>query len=122
MDLTQLYQIDGAPIVAPNAGVKLGLTDIEAPETGRDESGFLHRTVLRTGIATWQLCYERLTRQAYEYMQSILPRTGSFAFTHPACQSAGSTLSRCCLAGAESVCKTTAAGICWDLKITVKQC
>ena len=61
MKSTDLFLIDGQPVLAPDAGLTLGLEDIESTDSGRDESGALHRFVVRQGVEYWDFSYSRLT-------------------------------------------------------------
>lgn len=83
MILTELYQIDGMAMVAPDADVKMSFEDLDGAQSGRDESGFMHRILVRRKVGVWEFSYSHLTRQEYAYMMSILPQGGSFLFTHP---------------------------------------
>lgn len=84
MILTELYQINGKPMLAPDAGVEMSFEDLDSSESGRDESGFMHRIVVRNKVGSWNFSYSHLTEAEYAYMLSILPGSGSFTFTHPA--------------------------------------
>ena len=66
--------IDGRPILAPDGDVQLECTDLDGAESGRDESGCLHRVVLRRQVKSWQLRYSVLTAQEYRYMESLFAR------------------------------------------------
>ena len=81
--LTELYQINGKPMLAPDAGVEMSFEDLDSADSGRDETGFMHRVVMRNKVGVWNFCYSHLTQGEYAYMLSILPNTGSFTFTHP---------------------------------------
>lgn len=83
MVLTELYKIDGKPILAPDADVEMSFEDLDHPQSGRDESGYMHRMVARRKVGVWNFVYSHLTRQEYAYMMSVLPEAGSFVFTHP---------------------------------------
>ena len=83
MVLTELYQIDGLPMVAPDSDVQMSFEDLDGAQSGRDESGFMHRILVRRKVGVWEFTYSHLTRQEYAYMMSILPTGGSFRFTHP---------------------------------------
>ncbi len=84
MSLTNLYQINGQPLLAPDMGVELTFTDLDSADSGRDEAGFMHRTVVRHKVPSWRFVYSSLTEAEYAYMLRILPSAGSFTFTHPA--------------------------------------
>lgn len=83
MILTELYKIDGKPMVAPDADVQMSFEDLDGAQSGRDEAGFMHRILVRRKVGVWEFSYSHLTGQEYAYMMSILPQGGSFRFTHP---------------------------------------
>ena len=74
------FLIDGTPMLMPDAGVRIGYTDLEG-ESGRDESGFLHRHVIRSGMKKWDFSYALLTAEEYAYVRSLLRGKSTFAFT-----------------------------------------
>ena len=82
--LTELYKIAGQPMLAPDADVVMQLTDLDSSDAGRDESGYMHRFVVRNKVGTWEFSYAHLTAAEYAYMLSILPAAGTFVFTYPA--------------------------------------
>ena len=81
--LTELYQIGGNKMVAPDERVEMSFSDLDSADSGRDESGVMHRFVVRRKVGSWNFHYSRLTAEEYAYMQSILPEAGYFLFTHP---------------------------------------
>ena len=81
--ITELFKINDAPMLAPDAGVEVSYSDLDASDSGRDESGYMHRLVVRHKIPTWQFSYTHLTAEEYGYLRSILPREGTFRFTYP---------------------------------------
>lgn len=83
MVLTEFYQINGKPLLAPDAGVEMSFEDLDAAESGRDEAGFMHRMVVRSKVGVWNFSYSHLNEQEYRYLLSILPEGGSFHFTYP---------------------------------------
>ncbi len=83
MTLTELYKINGKALIAPDAGVEMTFTDLDDAQSGRDESGYMHRIVARHKVGVWNFAYSHLTESEYAYLLSILPRTGSFTFTYP---------------------------------------
>ena len=50
MTLTELYKIDGKPMVAPDADVQMSFEDLDGAQSGRDESGFMHRILVRRKV------------------------------------------------------------------------
>lgn len=80
---TELFLIDGEPVLAPDGGVSVTYTDLDAEDTGRDEAGFMHRTVLRQAVGTWTFKYGFLTEAERQYMERLFYGKAEFAFTHP---------------------------------------
>ena len=72
------FLIDDKPILAPDAGVELKLTDLDSQDSGRDESGVMHRIVLRKGVRTWDFSYSALTAEEYQYMLSLFENKVQF--------------------------------------------
>ena len=81
--ITDLFQINGKPMLAPDADVEMSFEDLDASDSGRDESGVMHRIVVRHKVGVWNFNYSRLTQEEYAYMLSILPQAGCFTFTYP---------------------------------------
>ena len=81
--MTWLYAINGKAMLVPDGGVEMQFSDLDSGESGRDESGFMHRIVKRYKVGAWSFRYDTLTKQEYGYMRSILPESGSFQFTYP---------------------------------------
>lgn len=67
----------------PDEGVEMSFEDLDDAQSGRDESGFMHRIVVRNKVGVWNFSYSHLSQQEYAYLLSILPEGGSFTFTHP---------------------------------------
>lgn len=64
-------QIDKKPILVPDEDVQVEFSDLDAEDSGRDESGFMHRIVLRRNVRIWTLCYGVLNKEEYRYMESL---------------------------------------------------
>lgn len=77
------FLIDGEPLLAPDEGVTVTYTDLDADDTGRDEAGFMHRIVLRHGVGTWAFKYSALTEEERRYMERLFDGKTDFTFTHP---------------------------------------
>lgn len=77
------FQIDGKPILMPDQDVAIEYSDIDSEETGRDEAGFMHRIVLRSGVRKWpNIPYSHLTREEYIYMESLFKDKPTFTVTY----------------------------------------
>lgn len=75
------YLVDGAPMLAPDAGVSLHFSDIDDSDAGRDESGFMHRSLVRSKVRTWGFTYSFLTGEEYAYLMGLLGGKETFTFT-----------------------------------------
>ena len=91
LSLTDLYQLDGKPLIAPDQDVEMSFEDLDDAQSGRDESGFMHRIVARHKVGVWTFHYSHLTGDQYRYLLSVLPKGGTFAFTYPDPEQPGSS-------------------------------
>ena len=76
------YKIDGTPILAPDAEVALEWNDLDANSSGRDESGVMHRIVLRHRVPKWSLTYSVLTKEELVYLRSLFAGKATFTFSY----------------------------------------
>lgn len=76
------YHIDGKPMLVPDADVSLSFADLDSSDSGRDESGVMHRIVVRERVATWGFSYAKLTTEEYKYMRSLFIGKHEFTFTY----------------------------------------
>lgn len=80
---TELFKINGVPMLAPDAEVVASYEDLDAADAGRDESGYMHRIVVRYKVGSWKFEYAHLTEAEKQYMERLFPDTGTFRFQHP---------------------------------------
>lgn len=80
---TDLFLINGKPILAPDEKVAVSYEDLDDGNSGRDEAGFMHRQVLRYKVPVWSFSYSYLTEQERQYMESLFPDAPTFQFTCP---------------------------------------
>ena len=80
---TELFKINGVPMLAPDAEVAVSYEDLDSADSGRDESGFMHRIVVRYKVGSWKFEYAHLTEAEKQYMESLFPDEDSFQFQHP---------------------------------------
>lgn len=80
---TSLFLIDGFPVLAPDENVEISVEDIDASDSGRDESGVMHRFAVRLGVGKWGFSYSSLTGEEYAYMESLFAGKATFRFTYP---------------------------------------
>lgn len=74
------YTIDGAPILVPDADAEISKNDLDDEGSGRDETGYMHRIVLREKVKKWVFKYTRLTQEEYDYMNSLFENKPTFVF------------------------------------------
>lgn len=75
-------QIDGKPVLLPDADITIEYTDIDTNESGRDESYVMHRIVARYGVKKFPLPYDILSREEYLYMESLFRGKKEFTVTY----------------------------------------
>lgn len=73
--------IDGKPILVPDRDVEISRADIDAEDSGRDETGVMHRFVLRERVKTWTLSWGHLDAEEYNYMTGLVAGKPEFTLT-----------------------------------------
>ena len=86
---TDLFLIDGQPMLVPDENMEISREDIDASDSGRDESGFMHRFVVRYGVGKWAFSYAHLTQEEYAYMEALFQGKDTFAFSYTDCSGGG---------------------------------
>lgn len=82
MTFFEAFQIDGMPLLAPDADVQITQTDLDASDAGRDESGVMHRQMVRHRVKTWGFHYATLTAEELRYLESLFAGKAEFTFTY----------------------------------------
>lgn len=93
--MTNLFIINGKPMLTPDADVAVSYEDIDAADAGRDQAGYMHRSLVRSKVGSWSFTYHFLTEEEKNYMESIFPASGTFNFTHPARNKSGLISTMC---------------------------
>lgn len=75
------FLVDGKSVLAPDAGVELGFADLDSADAGRDESGVMHRIVVREKVRTFGFSYGWLTGEEFRYIRSLFQGKPTFTFT-----------------------------------------
>ena len=70
-------------MLAPDAEVVVSYSDLDASDAGRDESGFMHRIVVRHKVGSWKFSYSHLTEEEKRYMENLFSDAATFQFRHP---------------------------------------
>ena len=89
MRTTDLFTIDGKPVLVPDRDLAFSEEDMETSDSGHDENGNYHRFVLRHNVQSWDFSYSRLSREEYAYMESLFAGKATFRFTYPDCAAGG---------------------------------
>lgn len=82
MRLFNDYKVDGVPILVPDSEVTITRNDIDSEDTGRDESGYMHRIVVRSRVKTWEFPYSHMTAEEYSYMCGLFDGKATFTWTY----------------------------------------
>jgi hypothetical protein len=80
---TNLFLINGKPMLAPDADVGVSYTDLDADDSGRDEAGYMHRIVMRYKVGTWSFEYASITEAEKRYLEELFGDSPDFEFTRP---------------------------------------
>ena len=80
---TELFKINGKPMLTPDEEVGISYEDLDDGDSGRDESGVMHRIPVRYKVGVWSFSYAHLTEEERRYMESLFPDAAAFTFTHP---------------------------------------
>lgn len=115
------FLIDGKPILSPDAGISISTSDLDADDSGRDESGIMHRVVLREGVKTWGLTYSFLTAEEYIYMSSLFKGRATFAVTYRDVDGSKVTCSAYC-SKQSIVYQNARTGLYKNYKLNIIQC
>lgn len=83
------FFVNGSPLLVPDEEVQHNYEDLDDSSSGRDESGVMHRVVVRYKVGSWSFSYSHLTEEERRYMESIFPEEPTFVFKHPTRLDAG---------------------------------
>lgn len=81
--VTQAFLVNGEPMLAPDEEVSISYEDIDAADAGRDQAGFMHRSLVRSKVPSWKFSYAYLTEEEKNYMEGLFGQESTFLFTHP---------------------------------------
>lgn len=87
----EFYQVDGVPMLAPDEEPEFSFADLDASDSGRDESGVMHRLMVREKVGSWSFSYACLTDEELRYLWDLFAGKVQFAFTHPVFGDSGAT-------------------------------
>lgn len=119
---TEIFKINGNPVLVPD-DVSVNYEDLISSDSGRDESGVMHRIALRKNMATWKLSYSYLSEEEKQYMESLFPDSATFEFGYPSRTDAAVTeLAECYRNKYGVTWKNAKTGLWSGYSITIVQC
>ena len=80
---TDLFKINGKPMFAPDADIDFSYEDLDDADSGRDDSGYMHRIVVRYKVMTGSFVFSFISEEDMKYMESLFPDEPDFDFTRP---------------------------------------
>ena len=80
---TNLFAVNGMPVLVPDSQVTVSYEDLDSADAGRDESGFMHRILVRSKVPSWEFSYAHLTEAEKNYMENLFGDAPTFTFSHP---------------------------------------
>ena len=119
---TEVFTVNGLPMLVPDEEVSVSFEDLDASDSGRDESGVMHRIVVRHKVASWGFTYSHLTEEERQYMESLFPETATFSFGHPARTGSDVEVSICYRSKYGIVCKNAATGLWSNYSFNIIEC
>lgn len=75
------FLINGKPMFAPDADIEFSYEDLDDEESGRDESGVMHRMPVRQNVGSWGFTYSVLTQEEKDYLDGLFAGKATFKFT-----------------------------------------
>ena len=115
------YLVDGKPLLIPDADVEMTLTDLDDSDSGRDESGVMHRIVVRERVGAWEFRYSQLTAQEYTYLTGLFAGKGEFTFRYRDADGGWKSCRAYC-ANHSITLHNAKLGIYKNLKLSIIQC
>lgn len=82
-ETTNLFLINGKPMLVPDADISVSYEDIDSADAGRDEKGYMHRIMVRCKVPSWSFVYDQLTEEEKQYTEGLFGDAATFSFTHP---------------------------------------
>lgn len=80
---TDLFTVNGRPMLVPDSQVSVSYEDLDSADAGRDEAGYMHRILVRSKIPSWSFSYSHLTEAEKQYMEGLFGEAATFRFGHP---------------------------------------
>lgn len=121
MNLCYEFKIDGNPVVTPDCDVSFEQKDVESTDSGKDESGVVHRFLLRSGVKSWSFNYTHLSVEEYGYMANLMRGKTAFQFSYPDGNGVTKTCTAYCPGGAVAI-RNLRTGIYSSYSFKIVEC
>lgn len=117
------FLVNGKPMLAPDEEVSIRYEDIDGADAGRDQAGFMHRSMLRCKVPSWTFSYGCLTEAEKNYIEGLFGEESTFSFTHPSRLDAAVLETTQCYRSKVSICwKSARTGLWSGFTFTVIAC
>ena len=117
------YQVDGVPMLVPDEEPEFSFADLDASDSGRDESGVMHRLMVREKVGTWSFSYAHLTDEELAYLRGLFAGKVQFTFTHPVFGDSNATETcTAYMSQYSAVWKNQRSGLWRNFKFNIIQC
>ena len=117
------YQVDGVSMLVPDGEPGFSFADLDAADSRRDESGVMHRMLVREKVGSWDFTYDYLTDEELTYLRDLFAGKAQFSFTHPVLGSSGETEScTAYMSQCSAVWKNRRTGLWRNFTFTIIQC
>ena len=80
MRTTELFTIDGQPMLVPDENFSMHQENVVSADSGMDESGVYHLFGVRKNVRNWDFSFSRLTQREYAYMETLFAGKNTFRF------------------------------------------
>ena len=121
--LSEMFMVNGVPMFAPDADIDFSYEDIDDADSGRDESGYMHRIVVRYKVMTGSFSFSHISEADYQYMESLFPDEPEFEFTRPARANSAETVTTKCYRSKYGIAWHNAATGQWrNYKFNIIEC
>lgn len=114
------YKVDGSALLAPDEGVEISLSDLDSSDSGRDESGIMHRFVVREKVRTFGFSYAVLDSEDYAYLMGLFSGKVTFTFSFPENDATKTCTAYC--SKASVVLHSSRTGLYKNLKFNIIEC
>lgn len=117
------FFINGKPMLVPDEDISPSYEDLDDSNTGRDESGVMHRIVVRYKVESWPFTYAFLTEDEKKYMESLFPDAPYFQFTHPDRRDVATSVTTQCYRSKYSISwKNARSGLWQNYSFSIIEC